>query len=179
MIEVVGICFENNSKVYYFSPNGLKIKKGINVIVKTEKGLQFGTVAMSNILVDEKGKPFLIDIDDIVTIPSIEEFYQQSQYLTEFILNIYLEEYQTLRMRIGDKEIRRIFSEKAIAYMENLTVIANPIPNLPYILLDELKDEEKVLKLKKQIILNNHKVIKGKINDEVYIYYNNVIIKRE
>ena len=102
----------------------------------------------NNVLVDEKGKPFLIDIDDIVTIPSIEEFYQQSQYLTEFILNIYLEEYKTLRMRIGDKEVRSIFSEKAIAYMENLTVIANPIPELPYLLLEELKDEEKVLKLK-------------------------------
>ena len=51
-------------------------------------------------------------------------------------------------MRIGDKEVRSIFSEKAIAYMENLTVIANPIPELPYLLLEELKDEEKVLKLK-------------------------------
>ena len=48
MIEVVGVVFKKNSKIYYFSPNGLKIKKGINVIVETERGLQFGTVEIEN-----------------------------------------------------------------------------------------------------------------------------------
>ncbi len=48
MIEVVGVSFKKNGKIYYFSPNGLKIKKGIDVIVKTERGLQFGTVELSN-----------------------------------------------------------------------------------------------------------------------------------
>ncbi len=52
MLEVVGVSFKKNSKVYYFSPNGLKIKKGINVIVKTERGLQFGTVEMPNFEID-------------------------------------------------------------------------------------------------------------------------------
>ena len=52
MIEVVGIAFKKNSKIYYFSPNGLKIKKGINVIVKTERGLQFGTVEIENTKID-------------------------------------------------------------------------------------------------------------------------------
>ena len=53
MIEVVGIVFKPKNKVYYFSPNGLKIKKGINVIVKTERGLQFGTVEISNFELEE------------------------------------------------------------------------------------------------------------------------------
>lgn len=48
MIEVVGITFKNNGKIYYFSPKGLKIKKGINVIVKTERGLQLGKVELPN-----------------------------------------------------------------------------------------------------------------------------------
>lgn len=52
MIEVVGVSFKKNSKIYYFSPNGLKIKKGINVIVKTERGLQFGTVELDNFELD-------------------------------------------------------------------------------------------------------------------------------
>ena len=42
MIDVVGISFEENSKTYYFSPNNLKIEKGNNVIVETERGSQFG-----------------------------------------------------------------------------------------------------------------------------------------
>ena len=53
MIEVVGIAFKPNKKVYYFSPNGMKIKKGINVIVKTERGLQFGTVEIANTEIEE------------------------------------------------------------------------------------------------------------------------------
>ena len=53
MIEVVGVAFKPNKKVYYFSPNGMKIKKGINVIVKTERGLQFGTVEIANIEIEE------------------------------------------------------------------------------------------------------------------------------
>ena len=52
MIEVVGITFKKNGKVYYFSPNGLTLKKGINVIVKTERGLQFGKVEISNTELD-------------------------------------------------------------------------------------------------------------------------------
>ena len=40
LIEVVGVSFKKNSKIYYFSPNNLKIKKGTNVIVRTERGIQ-------------------------------------------------------------------------------------------------------------------------------------------
>lgn len=48
MIEVVGISFKKNSKIYYFSPNNLNLKKNTNVIVKTERGLQFGFVEVEN-----------------------------------------------------------------------------------------------------------------------------------
>ena len=48
MIEVVGVSFKRNGKVYYFSPNGIKVEKDDNVIVKTERGLQFGTVEVTN-----------------------------------------------------------------------------------------------------------------------------------
>lgn len=48
MIEVVGVSFKKNGKVYYFSPNGIKVEKDDNVIVKTERGLQFGTVEVAN-----------------------------------------------------------------------------------------------------------------------------------
>lgn len=53
MIEVVGVTFKPNKKIYYFSPNGMKIKKGINVIVRTERGLQFGIVEISNFKIEK------------------------------------------------------------------------------------------------------------------------------
>lgn len=44
MIEVVGISFIGKSRIYYFSPNNLEIKKGDNVIVETDRGQQFAKV---------------------------------------------------------------------------------------------------------------------------------------
>ena len=44
MIDVVSISFKEKGKTYYFSPNKLNLKDNMNVIVETERGLQFGTV---------------------------------------------------------------------------------------------------------------------------------------
>lgn len=44
MFNVVGVSFENKSRIYYFSPNHYDLRKGDMVIVETERGLQFGTV---------------------------------------------------------------------------------------------------------------------------------------
>ena len=42
---VVGIKLNENGKTYYFNSNGYNLKDGDSVIVETEKGQQFGTVA--------------------------------------------------------------------------------------------------------------------------------------
>ena len=52
MKEVVGISFENG-RIYYFDPNGHKIKENITVIVETEQGQQFGTVKIPLLKIDE------------------------------------------------------------------------------------------------------------------------------
>lgn len=55
MIEVIGVSFEDNSKIYYFSSNKLDLKKELFVIVETERGLQFGK-AMTNVTELESSK---------------------------------------------------------------------------------------------------------------------------
>lgn len=52
-VEVVGIRFKANSKVYYFDPKGKKFTKGTHAIVETARGLEYGEVAMANTLVNE------------------------------------------------------------------------------------------------------------------------------
>lgn len=47
MIMVVGVRFENSDKPYYFSPNGLEIKRNDKVIVETIKGMELGTAISS------------------------------------------------------------------------------------------------------------------------------------
>ena len=44
-MKTVGIEFKKNGKQYIFFDNNLKLNIGDNVIVETERGLQFGTVA--------------------------------------------------------------------------------------------------------------------------------------
>ena len=52
MKEVVGISFESG-RIYYFDPNGHKIKENITVIVETEQGQQFGTVKIPLLKIDK------------------------------------------------------------------------------------------------------------------------------
>lgn len=54
MIQVVGISLKEKGKIYYFSPNNFSLKKGVTVIVETEKGIQFGKVEQEIIEISEK-----------------------------------------------------------------------------------------------------------------------------
>ena len=47
-VERIGIRFKKPGKVYYFLPEGNKFKEGDNVIVKTARGLAYGSVAIAN-----------------------------------------------------------------------------------------------------------------------------------
>ena len=48
MVEVIGVKFKKNGKIYYFSPSGLKIEEGRKVVVETARGVELGFVAMTN-----------------------------------------------------------------------------------------------------------------------------------
>ncbi len=48
MSEVIGVRFKEVGKVYYFDPDGRKLKKGERVIVETVRGIECGEVAMEN-----------------------------------------------------------------------------------------------------------------------------------
>ena len=54
MTEVIGVSFNDSKKIYYFLPNGIDIKKGDNVIVETERGMQFAKATTDFIKVDPK-----------------------------------------------------------------------------------------------------------------------------
>lgn len=54
MYEVVGIKFESANRLYYFETNNLELKKGNQVVVETEKGIQFGIVSTDKKNIEEK-----------------------------------------------------------------------------------------------------------------------------
>ena len=46
MFKVIGVRFRDNGKIYYFSPDTLKIEVGQHVIVETARGVEYGTVVL-------------------------------------------------------------------------------------------------------------------------------------
>ena len=54
MIKVVEISFRAKGRIYYFSPDQLKLKINDSVIVETDHGLQFGQVVKEIMEIDEE-----------------------------------------------------------------------------------------------------------------------------
>lgn len=52
MIEIVGVKFKENGKIYYFAPMGYECPENLEVIVETARGIEFGIVAIPNKLED-------------------------------------------------------------------------------------------------------------------------------
>ena len=53
MTEVVGVRFKEVGKIYYFDPQGLKLSADERVIVETSRGIECGTVATPNNLIED------------------------------------------------------------------------------------------------------------------------------
>ncbi len=52
-VEVIGVRFRNNGKIYYFDPCGLTVPKCEPVIVETARGIEFGYTVLTNRTVSE------------------------------------------------------------------------------------------------------------------------------
>ncbi len=57
MAELIGVRFRNVGKIYYFDPDGAKLRQGDRVIVETSRGVECGEVAMVNRSVSEEEIP--------------------------------------------------------------------------------------------------------------------------
>lgn len=53
MTEVVGIRFKEVGKIYCFDPIGIKLSEGQRVIVETARGVECGTVATANRMIED------------------------------------------------------------------------------------------------------------------------------
>jgi cell fate regulator YaaT (PSP1 superfamily) len=71
MIDVVGISFDENGRLYYFSPAGLNLNNGTNVVVETERGLQHGKVILENTKV--KKENLNLPLKNVIRIATEED----------------------------------------------------------------------------------------------------------
>lgn len=68
---VVGIKLNENGKTYYFNSNGFNLKDGDNVIVETEKGLQYGTVTTTSI---DESKDNNLEYKNVIRIANKNDY---------------------------------------------------------------------------------------------------------
>lgn len=79
MIKVAGVRFKKAGKVYYFDPAGLEVSKGMNVIVETARGLEFGTLSEDIKEVDEE--EIVAHLKKIIRIANEKDVIQHQENL--------------------------------------------------------------------------------------------------
>lgn len=72
-MNIIGIEFKENGKTYYFNTKNLNYKKGDNIIVETERGLQFGNVATE---VKEILDNSINNLHDVIRLASKDDSFQ-------------------------------------------------------------------------------------------------------
>lgn len=77
MHNVIGIKLSFSNNTYYFSPNALDIKKGDNVIVDTEQGLQYGT-CITNIK-KENSKNLVLPLKNVVRLATKDDLEKEKE----------------------------------------------------------------------------------------------------
>ena len=105
-----------------------------------------------NILSDKKGHPFILDIDDMEFFPSNEDLHSQREYLSEFLLCIYLNQRKSVLAFARQEAIQKYFSDKTLMYIDTLGDLKEEAPPLPYCIIEELHDEDKREMIKSKII---------------------------
>ena len=53
-VQVIGVRFRDNGKIYYFSAEGFEVEVGNNVIVETARGVEYGKVVLGKREIDEE-----------------------------------------------------------------------------------------------------------------------------
>lgn len=71
MVKVVGVRFKKAGKVYYFDPDEFIIESGMNVIVETARGIEFGEAVIANREVSEK--EIVAPLKKVMRIASAED----------------------------------------------------------------------------------------------------------
>ena len=71
MYDVVGISFINSNRIYYFTPNDLKINKKDMVVVETERGFQLG-IANTDVM-ELPEKKLVLPLRPVIRIATKED----------------------------------------------------------------------------------------------------------
>lgn len=81
MKEVIGVSFTEGKRIYYFDPANIKPKFGDDVIVETERGLQYGKIA--TFIVEKNEKSLNMPLKRIIRIATKDDRKKHELNLNE------------------------------------------------------------------------------------------------
>ncbi len=106
MIEIVGVRFKKNGKVYYFAPGGMQLAVEAHVIVETARGLEYGVIIIPNKLVPSSD--IVTPLRDVIRVATDEDedHYEDNLKKEVEAFNVCLEKIEThkLDMKLIDVE---------------------------------------------------------------------------
>lgn len=105
-----------------------------------------------NILSDKEGHPFILDIDDMDYYPTNEDLHNQREYLTEFLFYLYIDIDRPVQSFAKEEIIQHTFNGKTLKYIDQLGDLSKTAPDLPYCIIEELRNPEKRDMIKSKII---------------------------
>ena len=80
-INVAGVVFGDAIKPFYFSPNGLELKRGDKVIVETARGLELGEIAFGTRSVSEE--QIVGELRPVVRLASVNDIKKNAENYIE------------------------------------------------------------------------------------------------
>ncbi len=81
MKEVIGVSFTEGKRIYYFDPANIKLNFGDDVIVETERGLQYGKIA--TLIVEKNEKSLNMPLKRIIRIATKDDRKKHELNLNE------------------------------------------------------------------------------------------------
>ena len=77
MVQVIGVRFRDNGKIYYFSSEGCEAEVGNNVIVETARGVEFGKVVLGKREVKEE--KIIATLKPVIRVATPEDEERQKE----------------------------------------------------------------------------------------------------
>lgn len=79
MYDVVAVSFIGSNRIYYFSTNNLDLSKGMNVIVDTERGLQYAVVVTD--VIQKSSDKLILPLKNVIRVATDEDNEKQESNL--------------------------------------------------------------------------------------------------
>lgn len=77
MVDVIGVRFRPNGKIYYFAPGNFEVEVGQNVIVETARGVEFGSVVLGKRQITEER--IISTLKPVIRIATEEDVRKQEE----------------------------------------------------------------------------------------------------